>query len=73
MVYSIKINKLSCRNEFARFLIVLRLGFNDTSTLVGHFVPSPSEREKRDRKDSIGDEREGQGRKREMKVKEQKK
>ena len=23
------------------------VGFNDTSTLVGHFVPSPSEREKR--------------------------
>ena len=35
------------------------LGFNDTSTLVGHFVSSPREREKRDRKASIGDEREG--------------
>ena len=45
------------------------------STLVGHFVSSPSEREKkdrrdsrgerekRDRRDSRGDEREGQGRK----------
>ena len=32
------------------------LGFNDTSTLVGHFVSSPREREKRD---SRGDEREG--------------
>ena len=32
------------------------LGFNDTSTLVGHFVSSPREREKRDSK---GDEREG--------------
>ena len=40
------------------------LGFNDTSTLVGHFVSSPREREKRDRRDSRGDEREGQGRKR---------
>ena len=30
------------------------LGFNDTSTLVGHFVSSPREREKRD---SRGDER----------------
>ena len=39
------------------------LGFNDTSTLVGHFVSSPREREKRDRR---GDEREGQGRKRKM-------
>ena len=40
------------------------LGFNDTSTLVGHFVLSPREREKRDRRDSRRDEREGQGRKR---------
>ena len=32
------------------------------STLVGHFVLSPREREKRDRTDSRGDEREGQGR-----------
>ena len=39
------------------------LGFNNTSTLVGHFVLSPREREKRD---SRGDEREGQGRKRKM-------
>ena len=40
------------------------LGFNDTSTLVGHFVSSPRERE--NRRDSRGDEREGQGRKRKM-------
>ena len=40
------------------------LGFNDTSTLEGHFVSSPREREKRDRRVSRGDEREGQGRKR---------
>ena len=33
-----------------RFFIVL--GFNDTSTLAGHFVSSPREREKRDRRDS---------------------
>ena len=39
------------------------LGFNDTPTLVGHFVSSPREREKRDRRDSRGDLREGQGRK----------
>ena len=38
------------------------LGFNDTSTLVGHFVLFPREREKRDRRDSRGHEREGQGR-----------
>ena len=42
------------------------LGFNDMSTLVGHFESSPREREKRDRIDSRGDEREGQGRKRKM-------
>ena len=36
------------------------LGFNDTSTHVGHFVSSPREREKRD---SRRDEREEQGRK----------
>ena len=34
------------------------LGFNDTSTLVGHFVSSPRERVKRDRRISRGDERE---------------
>ena len=44
------------------FLIVL--GFNNTSTLVGHFVLSSREREMRDRRYSRGDEREGQGRKR---------
>ena len=40
------------------------LGFNDTSTLVGHFVSSPRDREKKDRRDTRGDEREGQGKKR---------
>ena len=43
------------------------LGFNDTSTLEGHFVSSPREREKRDRRESRGDEREGQGRKKNRK------
>ena len=37
------------------------LGFND-STLMGHFVLSPREREKRDRRDSRGHER-GTGKK----------
>ena len=37
------------------------LGFNDMSTLVGHFVLSPREREKRNRRDSREDEREGMG------------
>ena len=43
------------------FLIVF--GFNDKSNLVGHFVSSPREREKRDRRGSRRDEREKQGRK----------
>ena len=40
------------------------LGFNDRSTLVNHFVSSPREREKRDRRDSRRDEKEGHGRER---------
>ena len=36
------------------------LGFKDMSTLMGHFVLPPREREKRDNRD----EREGQGKKR---------
>ena len=36
--------------------------FNDTSTLLGHFVLSPIAREKSERRDSRGDEREEQGR-----------
>ena len=43
---------------------IVVLWFNDTSTLEGHFVSSPREREKTDRRESRGDEREGQGRKR---------
>ena len=39
------------------------LVLNDTSTLVGHFVSSPREREKRDRRDSRGDEKGEQERK----------
>ena len=46
------------------YLQLIVLGFNDTSTLEGHFVSSSREREKRDRRESRGDEREGQGRKR---------
>ena len=42
------------------------LGFNDTSTLVGHFLSSPTEREKRDRREEKVEEMKenGQGRKR---------
>ena len=42
------------------------LAFNDTSTLVGHFVLFPREREKRDTRDSRRDVREGQGKKKEQ-------
>ena len=50
-------------NQYTKYQLIV-LGFNDTSTFVGHFVSSPREREKRDRRDSRRDEREGQGRKR---------
>ena len=40
------------------------MGFGETSTLVGHFVSSPRTREKSDRRDNRGNEREGQGKQR---------
>ena len=49
------------------------LGFNEPSTLVGHFVLSPREREKSDRRDSRRDEREGLGRKRNRNAKKKQK
>ena len=56
------------------------LGFNDMSTLEGHFVSSPREREKRDRRESRGEERVEEMKERDreergtgMKVKKQKK
>ena len=63
-----KINKMTCApsedsgqpGHMPRLIV---LGFNDMSTLVGNFVSSPREMEKRDRRDSRGDKREGQGRK----------
>ena len=51
-------------NHWLKIFWLIVLGFNDTSTLERHFVSSPREREKRDRRESRGDEREGQGRKR---------
>ena len=45
------------------FMIFIVFGFNDTSTHVGHFVLSPREREKRDRKDSRGDKKRRTGEK----------
>ena len=50
------------KNKYKNEKIFIVLGFNDMSTLVGHFVSYPREREKIDRKESRGDEREGQGR-----------
>ena len=44
-------------------MVLIELGFNDTSTLVGHFVSSPREREKRDRRDSRRDVMRGTGKK----------
>ena len=46
-------------------MVLIVLGFNDTSTPEGHFVSSPREREKRDRRESRGDER-GTGKKEEQ-------
>ena len=40
------------------------LGFNDTSTLVGHFMSSPREREKRE--ETIGEMKERDRRERKM-------
>ena len=61
---------IGCNLKTTEFLdcaligVLIVLGFNDMSTLEGHFVSSPREREKRDRRESRGDEREGQRRKR---------
>ena len=41
--------------------ISIEFGFNDTSTFVGHFVSSPREGQKRDRRDSKGDEERDRG------------
>ena len=49
------------------------LGFNDTSTLVGHFVLSPREREKREEIVEEMKERSREERGKGMKVKKQKK
>ena len=53
-------SKDPCQNEYLRWFLI-ELGFNDTSTLVGHFVSSFREREKRDRRDSREVERKRQG------------
>ena len=50
-------------NSMLKHFFLNVLGFNDMSTLAGYFVSSPRKREKRDRKDSTGDEWDGQERK----------
>ena len=52
------------RSVASDLCLLIALGFNDTSTLLGLFVLSPRERKKRDRRDSRRDEGEEQGRKR---------
>ena len=56
-------------------LLLIVLGFNDTSTLEGHFVSSPREREKRDSRERVEEmkERDREERGTGMKVKKQKK
>ena len=67
-IYSVtlKVTSKICSRRHSKFFSyfsvnLIVLGFNDMSTLEGHFVSSPREREKRDRRESRGDEREGQG------------
>ena len=63
-VYQVGLSSDVSTDKMANSVVLIVLGFNDTSTLEGHFVSSPREREKGDRRESRGDEREGQGRKR---------
>ena len=46
---------ISIGTKYITFKLIV-LGFNNKSTLVGHFVSSSRERETRDRRDSRGDE-----------------
>ena len=70
ILHNLHMNKENCnrgRGTTLEWSVDLNvLGLNDTSTLESHFVLSPREREKRDRRDSRGDEREGQGKKKKM-------
>ena len=60
--------KIDIKNKFYLHTPTLKLhtivlGLDDMSTLFGHFMLFPREREKRDRRDSTGDEKAVQGRK----------
>ena len=50
------------RSQFTYHTFLIVLGFNDTSTIVGHFVSSPREKEKLDRKDRRDKEEPGRKR-----------
>ena len=51
----LKLMTLNCDLDLELFVELL---FNDMSTIVGHFVSSPRERKKRDRRASRGEEKE---------------
>ena len=55
-VHVLLILLFTCEVRFITTRLIV-LGFNDTPTLEGHFVSSPREREKRDRRESRGEER----------------
>ena len=57
-------HQLDSRMYVCMYVCLIVLGSNDTSTLVGQFVSSLREKEKRDRRSSRRDERKGQIRKR---------
>ena len=56
---------------YIRTYVLIVLGLTTCQPMWVIFMSSPREREKRDRRDSCGDEREGQGRKRNMNVSEE--
>ena len=58
LMVNVQANNICHKMLSLNWLVVL--GFNNMSTLVGHFVSSPRDREKTDRRDSRGTEREGQ-------------
>ena len=57
------LDKYGVPYEAEEILWLFVFGFNNMPTLIGHFVSSHREREKRDTIDSKADERESQGRK----------
>ena len=56
-IFSKLATKVTRDYQFETKCKLIVLGFNDMSTLVGHLMLSPREKEKRDRRDSRGDGR----------------